>query len=598
MLFILVDSKEQSISAARQHYLTIKPRPKIEVKHIRHAAFAKAFIELINKAKPDDEILICMDYIGENALEKATKHLKSLGKIAFKIKLISYDCFDHIKVWRIGGNSLFEKNKNERRNLEKTTKEKLIPYLRLNQKLPKVDPSEETALERLWVQYRLMHAIISKSQSLSEVAEQLIKRIPLPSTPQEVGNSLKDEFLRAFRYFMLKEPDIVGGTYFREQKEEETEEETEEEVEEDNVIDQLRERIKKIAATDSNVLIQGDSGSGKESVAWAIHELSQRRAKPYRTINCAGFSDELLESELFGHEKGAFTGATKERKGILREADGGTVFLDELPDMGPKAQAKVLRLLESGEFRPVGADGGNLFVDVRIIAAGQGSLLNKPERIREDLKARIGQLTVKLFSLRELEDKSPGTLLKIANALLDRFTWATVYRGGYHILTPEDIRDYRNMLEGEEGEVKRNQLINADWQESNVRQLKNFINHWLALGEGEFARLSHRNGVSAEDSIPNSHDSSSDEVDANRPLIKHLDQLTSLGELDTFFKNGDGSKAKKKRGFIKSHAKYIYQQYLRIITDNVMNSGIITQPTKRELAGIIGIEPSTLGKYL
>lgn len=148
--------------------------------------------------------------------------------------------------------------------------------------------------------------------------------------------------------------------------------------------------IQRVAPTDSRVLITGENGTGKELVAKAIHRLSQRRDKPLVTVNCAAIPTELIESELFGHEKGSFTGATAQRIGKFERADGGTIFLDEVGDMSAQTQAKVLRVLEEGKIERVG--GTRLIsVDVRVITATNKDLLEeiKKERFREDPRSSL-----------------------------------------------------------------------------------------------------------------------------------------------------------------------------------------------------------------
>src|SRR6266540_518406 len=130
----------------------------------------------------------------------------------------------------------------------------------------------------------------------------------------------------------------------------------------------VREAIARAAPTHATVLITGESGTGKELVAFEIHRLSARAEKPFVKVNCAAIPEELIESELFGHEKGAFTGATARQIGKFVQADGGTIFLDEIGDMSPRTQAKVLRVLENGEVEPVGAEK-TVQVDVRVVAA-------------------------------------------------------------------------------------------------------------------------------------------------------------------------------------------------------------------------------------
>jgi DNA-binding NtrC family response regulator len=169
---------------------------------------------------------------------------------------------------------------------------------------------------------------------------------------------------------------------------------------------QIFETIQKVAETDLSVLVRGESGTGKELVAQALHQRSARRARPFVAVNCAAISRELVESELFGHEKGAFTGADARRVGKFEAANGGTIFLDEIGDMAPETQAKVLRVLQERSFEPVGGNRA-MTVDVRVVAATHRDLEAevKAGRFREDLYYRLKVVEVSLPPLRErLED--------------------------------------------------------------------------------------------------------------------------------------------------------------------------------------------------
>ncbi|MHC4459867.1 MAG: sigma-54-dependent transcriptional regulator [Planctomycetota bacterium] len=162
------------------------------------------------------------------------------------------------------------------------------------------------------------------------------------------------------------------------------------------------EVLRRVAPTNISVLIEGQSGTGKELLARAIHNNSQRRGKPFRPINCAGLSETLLESELFGHVKGAFTGASSDRKGLFEIADKGTLLLDEIGDMAPNCQAKLLRVLEDGIVIPVGSHKPTV-VDVRIISATNQDLtkLIEEKRFRQDLYFRIKGVNISLPALRD-----------------------------------------------------------------------------------------------------------------------------------------------------------------------------------------------------
>lgn len=160
--------------------------------------------------------------------------------------------------------------------------------------------------------------------------------------------------------------------------------------------------IEKVAPTEATVLIQGETGSGKELAARAIHKLSVRRDREYICVNCAAIPESLIESELFGHEKGAFTGAVSARSGLIEAADGGTLFLDEIGELPLEAQARLLRVLQEGEIRRVGSTQSR-HVDVRLIAATHRNLrgLSRSGQFREDLFYRLNVVQVKLPPLRE-----------------------------------------------------------------------------------------------------------------------------------------------------------------------------------------------------
>jgi len=177
-------------------------------------------------------------------------------------------------------------------------------------------------------------------------------------------------------------------------------------VGETDEVNRIKDMIKRVAPSDARVLITGENGTGKEVVARLLHENSLRNKAPFVEVNCAAIPSELIESELFGHEKGAFTSAIKQRKGKFEQADGGTIFLDEIGDMSASAQAKVLRALQENVITRVGSDK-NIKVDVRVIAATNKNLKDEIEKgnFREDLYHRLSVIIIHVPSLKDrIED--------------------------------------------------------------------------------------------------------------------------------------------------------------------------------------------------
>jgi DNA-binding NtrC family response regulator len=186
-------------------------------------------------------------------------------------------------------------------------------------------------------------------------------------------------------------------------------------------IKSILELIEKVAPLDTRVLITGENGTGKELVARAIHRKSQRKDKQFIEVNCAAIPNELIESELFGHEKGSFTGAVSQRIGRFELANKGTIFLDEVGDMSPQAQAKVLRAIEDGKIERVGS-GKKIDVDVRIISATNKELLEEieKEKFREDLYHRLNVIPINIPPLRERKDDIPILVEAFSKEIINR----------------------------------------------------------------------------------------------------------------------------------------------------------------------------------
>jgi len=234
--------------------------------------------------------------------------------------------------------------------------------------------------------------------------------------------------------------------------------------------------IEDIAPTDATVLIEGESGTGKELVANAIHDKSPRKDKPFVVINCSAYPETLLESELFGHEKGAFTGAVRQQSGRFEQADGGTVFLDEIGEISPAAQIKLLRVLQSQKFERLGGRK-TLAVDVRILAATNKDLLQevKSSRFREDLYYRLAVIPIRMPPLQE----RPNDIPLLARHFLRRFAAEQV----------KEIADFSS-------EAMR-VLFDYSWP-GNVRELENSVEHAAVLTKGRYIEVSDLPGAVQE----------------------------------------------------------------------------------------------------
>jgi two-component system response regulator HydG len=226
--------------------------------------------------------------------------------------------------------------------------------------------------------------------------------------------------------------------------------------------------IEDIAPTEATVLIQGESGTGKELVARAIHQQSLRKDEPFVVINCSAYPMTLLESELFGHEKGAFTGAIRQKAGRFEQADRGTVFLDEIGEIPPTAQIKLLRILQSQKFERVGGEK-TLSVNVRVLAATNKNLLEEVRtgNFREDLFYRLNVIPINLPPLRKRRNDIPP----LVRHFLERF--AAEQNKSVDRISSEAMRV----------------LLDYDWP-GNVRELENSIEHAIVLAKGKYVEVS------------------------------------------------------------------------------------------------------------
>jgi transcriptional regulator with GAF, ATPase, and Fis domain len=227
------------------------------------------------------------------------------------------------------------------------------------------------------------------------------------------------------------------------------------------LIQKITQLVERVAVTDVTILIMGESGTGKELVARAIHALSPRAERPFIPVNCGAIPAELLESEMFGHERGAFTGAIGQRAGMFQLANGGTIFLDEVGEMSATLQVKLLRVLQDREVRPVGADRA-FKVDVRVIAASNKDLASEVDagKFREDLFYRLQVIPIVMPPLRERRSDVP-------------------------MLIKHFLEKHNRKRAGRPAEITQEAMVNLweyDWP-GNVRELENLLERLVILTE-------------------------------------------------------------------------------------------------------------------
>ncbi len=231
---------------------------------------------------------------------------------------------------------------------------------------------------------------------------------------------------------------------------------------ESEAAESIRALAKQVAASDISVLITGESGTGKEVVARMIHRLSPRSSKPLVTVNCGAIPEGIFESEVFGHERGSFTGADKQRKGYFETADGGAILLDEIGEMPLNSQVKILRILETGQFMRVGGSS-DIRVDVRVIAATNRDIAEATARgqFRSDLYFRLKAVNIFIPPLRERRKDIP-------------------------VLASHFAQDFcrRNSIEAPRITAEAMELLTNAYWEGNVRELKNFIESVVTLERG------------------------------------------------------------------------------------------------------------------
>lgn len=326
----------------------------------------------------------------------------------------------------------------------------------------------------LTTQIVLIYEIARMERAIEGIRQGAFFHLPKSSMPSDVAlvvakavRALHNEFtLRQYEQSVLK--DIAGAS---------------------PAMQRVIQMITKVAPTDSTVLLIGESGTGKEVLAGTVHRLSNRKDKPFIAVNCAALPEALLESELFGHVKGAFTGADADKRGLFEEADGGTFFLDEIGDMALPTQAKLLRVLQSGEIRPVGSSVTKR-VDVRVIAATNKDLVEAVahREFREDLYFRLNVIQIRVPPLRQRKEAIPGLI--------------------HHFLQRCNREYNRNIQKIDE--TAQMMLLEYAYP-GNVRELESIVAHAVIMADGNTVRPEdlpeqlHGGGVAERLALPNLH---------------------------------------------------------------------------------------------
>ena len=389
--------------------------------------------------------------------------------------------------------------------------------------LPRVSGLE--LLDSIRRQWPGLEVIVITGQGSIETAVDAIKRgayhyVTKPFTPDEiihlVGQALERRRLVHRKERLEEEVSLLRGAHQL--------------VGQSEPMRRINEIIQTAAGSDATVLVQGESGTGKEIIANAIHAQSRRTRGPLVKMNCAAVPETLLESELFGHEKGAFTGADRRRIGRFEQADGGTLFLDEVCEMHPRLQAKFLRALQEREIERLGSSA-TIPVDTRIIAATNRDLQKALEEglLREDLYYRLNVILLRVPPLRERMDDVPILAM--------------------HFLRKYAAREHSSM--SSIAEEALNVLLSYSWP-GNVRELENAIERAVVLGKGEQLR--------ARDLPPQVHRGGDDE----RPLIPAhltLEEIEKLAIAQALrLTGGNKSEAAERLGI---HRTSIYDKMRR-----------------------------------
>ena len=324
------------------------------------------------------------------------------------------------------------------------------------------------------------------------------------------------------------------------------------------------ERLKRLAPTDATVLILGDTGTGKELFAQALHHNSQRKNKPFVALNCAALSENLLESELFGHIKGAFTDATSDRVGKFEFANGGTIFLDEVGDMPLSTQVKLLRVLESGEITPVGSNK-TIKVNVRLVSATNRNLEEAVENgsFRRDLYHRLKVVTLRLPSLVERRDDVP--------ILLDHFIKMF-------------SKKYDKSIKGV-SQAARRRLLAYDWP-GNVRQLRNVAESMVVVDFDEVVDV---------DDLPDEILEATESASQDASTAKIAENPQTSSETDSSESSALGKSAEEMQAALKPFVGLSLDALERLFIQETLRSA---GGNREETAKILGVGERTLYRRL
>lgn len=466
-LHILTDARSASIRKAADYYRgTQNDYSGFEALWARHKNVGYKLLALSSSCPKGSTILVTVPAIDETQSASALQALRTFnGKQCTVRWYHGPKWFDALQ--SVG--ALFSQGEKEYTRDEITCNVSNFYDKEEKEEAGSSDSHIETL--KKYIEYRLMYLFLgadTDAQALrsiiAAISQKKEENFSLPQEDTVTSGAMKK---LVDRYAQFGYPSLAGRS---------------------TVIENLKEQLARYAKADINVLIVGETGTGKEAIAYLLHELSPRRTNEYVTINCACFSDELLESELFGHTKGAYTGASQDKRGLVEKADNGTIFLDELPDASPRTQAKLLRFLESGEFSPVGSNTTRK-VDVKIVAGGQPGKIGL---LRSDFIHRIATGIIKTYPLRALNDhwknhkqetgKEPD-IITMARNLAVRLRGesksigiAKGFAANREIVTHHDI-----VAIWQELDECTDLFINYNWP-GNVRELFNTMKKRLCFG--------------------------------------------------------------------------------------------------------------------